>query len=423
MRTPSLVSPTLALALALAGCSGGDDSGTVTASGTESSTGDNSTSTSTSASTSGTSTSASTTDGSGSGTDSSASGSTSAPETTSTSGTTTTDPTDTGTSSGTTTMGVTDSDSSSSGSTTGEQCIPMDMEICDNGIDDNCDGQVDEKLPKEICNNGLDDDCNGMIDDGIYCTDTDKDGIPDADDPFPMDGNLPGKAEGNLVYAHTSSNLFTMGVADPYPITAIGKFTFNQSPGSVTDIALDRWGVLYAITFNDLFVCHPMTAACYYLADLPSSYNGLTMIPPGLLDPDDDILVGIANSGTWLRFNIVGNQVQTQVLGQYGPGYTSAGDVFSIQGVGTFGATNKSGVGNATVIVDANPMTGAVIKDLAALQGYPAVYGLAGWEGKIFAFNAGGQVIEVNPMDNSYKVIKTTNNAWWGAGVYSVLPQ
>ncbi|HGG57886.1 MAG TPA: hypothetical protein ENK31_08845 [Nannocystis exedens] len=305
----------------------------------------------------------------------------------------------------------------------GEIDESLDYEICDNGVDDNCNGEVDEVAEKEICGNGVDDDCNGEIDDGIYCTDSDDDGIPDADDPFPDDPDLPGKASGNLVYAHTSSKLFTMDV-NTYDIVEIGKFVYDESPGSVTDIALDRWGVLYAITFNDLFVCNPDNAKCYYLADLPGgSTNGLTLLPPGVLDPDDDTLVAIATSGAWHRVTLVGNQANFNQMGQYGPGYSSSGDVFSIANVGTYGATNKSGVQGADVIVEADPTNGMVIKDIAVLQGYAGVFGLAGWEGKIFAFNSGGQVILVDPMSGDYEVVKTTSNSWWGAGVYSVLPQ
>jgi hypothetical protein len=46
---------------------------------------------------------------------------------------------------------------------------PGAQEICDDGIDNNCNGQVDEGcncLAEEICDNGIDDDCNGLIDDG-----------------------------------------------------------------------------------------------------------------------------------------------------------------------------------------------------------------------------------------------------------------
>ncbi|MEZ4382973.1 MAG: MopE-related protein [Nannocystaceae bacterium] len=443
----SLLSP--ALCLALAACSG-DDTGT-SASASDGSTGtdsDPTTTTATGSTTTGSTTTTTTASGTDSDSDSTTTSTTSETTTDSTTtDSTATDGTTTTTTTGdtdTTTMGVmTDSDSDTDGTTT-EMCVPMEYEICDNGVDDNCDGQIDEVGPYEICDNGvdddcdgevdeaadveicdngIDDDCNGEVDDGIYCTDSDNDGIPDADDPFPDDDMLPGQANGNLVYAHTSSRLYTMDV-NTYEIVQIGNFTYNQSPGSVTDIALDRWGVLYAITFNDLFVCNPNDAKCYYLADLPGgSTNGLTMIPPGVLDPNDDTLVAIANSGSWHKVTLIGNQAMFTQIGSYGNGYSSSGDVFSISGVGTYGATDKQGVPGADVIVEANPMNGNVVSDIATLQGYSGIYGLAGWEGKIFAFNSSGQVILVDPNDGTYEVVAMTGNSWWGAGVYSVLPQ
>jgi hypothetical protein len=54
------------------------------------------------------------------------------------------------------------------------------VEICGNGLDDDCDGRIDEAdgatgkhckperdcLGREVCGNGLDDDCNGFVDEG-----------------------------------------------------------------------------------------------------------------------------------------------------------------------------------------------------------------------------------------------------------------
>jgi streptogramin lyase len=61
-------------------------------------------------------------------------------------------------------------------------CVPTNggVEICD-GIDNNCDGQIDEGVrnacggcgpvsPTEICGNGMDDNCDGQVDEGCPCT-------------------------------------------------------------------------------------------------------------------------------------------------------------------------------------------------------------------------------------------------------------
>jgi len=93
---------------------------------------------------------------------------------------------------------------------------------------------------------------------------------------------------------------------------------------------MNAFGVLYAVTFNDLFACNPNTAACYYLGALPQSFNGLTALPVGVLDPTKETLVGVANSGAWCRLDVSNGQIAITQIGQYGAGYTSAGDAYSI---------------------------------------------------------------------------------------------
>ena len=251
--------------------------------------------------------------------------------------------------------------------------------------------------------------------------DLDDDDLPDDDDPFPNDPNLPGFVAQGVVYAQTADTLFTLDVED-YTIAQIGPFTFPAgSPGSVTDIAIDQWGVLYAITFDDLHVCNPANAQCYYLADLPSQSNGATFVPPGTIDPVDDALIGIAITGDWRQMQLSGGMVVQMVLGGYGGGYTSSGDAFSIYGVGTYASVDAPGQPD-DVIVEVDPLTGAVQSEIATVAGYSSIYGLAGWEGSIFAFDASGAVLLVDPATGDVTLLAASPYAWWGAAVVTVLP-
>jgi hypothetical protein len=252
--------------------------------------------------------------------------------------------------------------------------------------------------------------------------DQDDDGLPDGDDPFPMDPDLPGFVEQFVIYAHTSGTLYTMDVDAPYAIGQVGNFSFpNGGNGSVTDCAIDRWGVLYVITFDNLHVCNPATAECYNLAAIGESSNGMTFIPPGVIEPADDSLIGIANSGSWRHMELVGNMVNMMVIGSYGPGYSSSGDAFSIENVGTYGSVNGAGFND--IIVEVDPASGDVLSELATLTGYTSTYGLAGWEGAIFAFDETGDVLLVDPADGTWAPINMTNQSWWGACVGTVIPQ
>jgi hypothetical protein len=252
--------------------------------------------------------------------------------------------------------------------------------------------------------------------------DNDGDGIPNHDDPFPGDSDLPGTVAANLVYAHTAGTLFTMDAYAPYAVLEIGMFTFpDGGAGSMTDIAIDRWGVLYGITFDDLHVCDPASAACYYLAPLPDMSNGLTFVPPGTVDASDDSLIGIAISGNWRHMQLSGGMVNQVLLGSYGAGYSSSGDAFSIVDVGTYAAVDAA-ADVSDMIVEIDPADGSVLQEIGSVTGYTAVYGLAGWQGAIFAFDETGDVLLVDPTDGTWEVINDTTNAWWGAAVITQLP-
>ena len=94
----------------------------------------------------------------------------------------------------------------------------------------------------------------------------------------------------------------------------------------------------------------------------------------------------------------------------------------TVEGVGTFAAVNKVGL-NSTVIVTVDPTNGKVTGELAVTNGYNSVYGLAGWEGLILAFDSSSQMIKIDPVTKVVTNLGAKGVSWWGAGVGTLIPQ
>lgn len=288
--------------------------------------------------------------------------------------------------------------------------------------------QVDEDLdgvPDEIdnCLGAFNPDQSDLDQDGEgdACEpDDDLDGIPDTWDPAPQDPDWPGRALPDTVYAHTADELYALGVK-VFRLNLIAPFSFDvESNQQITDIAIDRSGVLWAISFNTLWICHPRTGECRSQGRLPfTNFNGLTFISGSLFGEERDVLVGIDIPGRWRRLDIREGVIEDESLGSY-PNETSSGDAFSIEGVGTFAAVKRAGAAG-DVIVRVNPLRPSEISDVVTLTGYTKIYGMAGWRGALFAFDESGAIIRIDLNTNEVMTLNTQPASWWGAGVSSIL--
>lgn len=217
------------------------------------------------------------------------------------------------------------------------------------------------------------------------------------------------------IFAHTSSVLYRL---ENKQFSKVGTFQFNKAPGSVTDIALDDGGALFAVTFNDVFQCDKSNAKCTWLAALPQQFNGLTFVAKDVVVAGKAALIGIANSGDWNLIEVSAGVAKVKKLGSYG-GYASSGDAFSVEGVGTY-ATVKGGFGGSDKLVEVNPATGSVTK-VVGDTGVSDLWGVAWQAGTLYGFTSAGPVYELDMKTGKASVVSglqlPAGASWWGAGV------
>ncbi|MBV1858170.1 MAG: hypothetical protein KUG77_07145 [Nannocystaceae bacterium] len=222
-------------------------------------------------------------------------------------------------------------------------------------------------------------------------------------DAFP---EPPRPVERETIYVNSSDTLFAF---DPVSLTLaqLGRFTFDDGgTASVTDIAIDRDGLLYALSAGMLYVCDPLSVVC--TAQGPSSANSAGFAEFGALDPDNDVLVLVEGSEV-VQVRVDGSGPETTVVGML-DGYSSSGDVMPLEGT-TMLLSSPSDGGDVLIAFDA--ATAEVLGPLMRLPGLS--YGLAGFGGEIWVFTDLGEILRVDENESAQQMLRVDVRLWGAA--------
>lgn len=238
---------------------------------------------------------------------------------------------------------------------------------------------------------------------GKGMADRDQDRIPDQADPFPDDPDRPGQALPETVYAHSSATLFTVDRSSGQP-TTVADFSFADGTSrQVTDIAIDRWGVMWAVAFGDFHTCHPRTGRCETIGRLPGSFNALTIVDPELFGGVEDGLFGVTTDGAWYR---IGRDGSATALGHHGG--SSSGDAYHV-GVSVMASRDAGGPDE---LIALDPRQRDSVRSLGSLP-HHEMYGFAACGERVFGFDSAGSVHRLR--GERFERVSGTGIAWWGA--------
>jgi hypothetical protein len=221
----------------------------------------------------------------------------------------------------------------------------------------------------------------------------------------------------SFVYAHTASELYRIN-ADTLDVTRVGAFGWPGISDDMTDVAVDREGNLFGVSIGNVYSIDPVTARCTTLTHYSLiGVNALSFLPPDqTTDPTGrEHLVAADTGGKVYEINPKTGTATS--IGAYGNNFGSSGDIVSVSGLGSF--VTMSGR-NTDWLGKVDPLTGKATA--VGDTGVSGIYGLAFWKDQLFGFVLDGRILAINPKTAATRVVRTTGNSWFGAGVATSTP-
>ena len=264
----------------------------------------------------------------------------------------------------------------------------------------NCVGEVVPGMEAGHCKDGIDNDCNGLTD----CADPACFADPACCTPVTM-------LEATI-YATSGGTLYTI---DPknWSEHAAGNY---DTQDQMTDIAMTPDGKLYTISGTALYAVDPNTAHVSKIAAVGGDKNNaLTFLV-------DNTLLAADAGGTLKKIDPQNGKVA--IIGQYGQGYGSSGDLVAIGDGTMFGISATDALGNDissdNLLITVNTQTGKATE--VGHIGLGNVFGMAYYGGHVIGFDYVGEVIEIDPKTGAGMLLSKQNNHWFGGTTSPTVP-
>jgi hypothetical protein len=227
-----------------------------------------------------------------------------------------------------------------------------------------------------------------------------------------------GGAGVTYVYAHSSSALYRVD-PDTLAVTLVGAFGWSHGPDEMTDLAIDKNGLMIGMSYSAVYHINAMTAQTMRLSSgLAGRFNGLSFVPATMLgQTGDDVLVATrGEDGAVFRVNPTSGA--TSLVGNMG-NYSSSGDLVSITGLGTLQTTGNDPSNDRLARLAPSTFSATPIGNSI---GFADVWGIAFWKDKVFGFTSSGQFITINPNTGVGTLVQSNGPSWWGAAVTTSAP-
>lgn len=238
-----------------------------------------------------------------------------------------------------------------------------------------------------------------------------------------------------IVYAHSDDTLYAI---DPRTnaFRTVGTFRFptgDRNNHSMTDLAVDGMGSLVGVTQDALYRIDADTAACTLIHSLSgmlpnnSIFVGLTFLPAGELDPDNEVLVGGTlgtNGGTLWRIDpATGRSTMLGNLRAGSTAYNLSGDIVSVRGAGTFVTVRRTTASStdSDSLATVNVRTGALTL-VGSNTGFDRIFGVGYWRSTLYGFTRQGEFITIDASTGRGRMVSSPAMQFSGAGVTTLAP-